>query len=140
MDVSPQAFEKASLASDKLISLIKAYDISFDDERKWQMEGNPSWQNIENIINEVSFYLSWLLRILSWASMYTGVLAPVALGLSKAGDILDIGGAMLQAGISVTLTLPEINGIVEAVPLLTAMMHDTNMNSGMSFDGDILDF
>lgn len=140
MDVSPQAFEKASLASDKLISLIKAYDISFDDERKWQMEGNPSWQNIENIINEVSFYLSWLLRILSWASMYTGVLAPVALGLSKAGDIVDIGGAMLQTGISVTLTLPEINGIVEAVPLLTAMMHDTDMNSGLSLDGDILDF
>ncbi|MDD4295554.1 MAG: hypothetical protein PHC69_01180 [Ruminiclostridium sp.] len=140
MDVSPAAFEKASLTSDKLISLIKAYDISFDDNKKWQMTDNPSWQNIENIINEVSFYLSWLLRILSWASMYTGVLAPVALGLSKAGDVIDIGGAMLQAGISITLTLPEINGIVEAVPLLTAMMHDADMTSEVNYDGNILDF
>lgn len=140
MDISFEAFDKASLASDKLISLIKAYDFSFDDDRKWQMKDNPSWQNIENIINEVSFYLSWLLRILSWASMYTGVLAPVALGLSKVGDLVDIGGAMLQAGISMTLTLPEINGIVEAVPLLTAMMHDASMSSTTNFDGDILDF
>lgn len=140
MDVSVEAFEKASLASDRLITLIKAYDVSFDAEKKWDMAGNPSWQNVDNIINEVAFYTSWTLRILSWASMYTGVLAPVALGLSKAGDLVDIGGAMLQAGVSMTLTLPEINGIVEAVPLLTAMMHHADMASEVNFDENILDF
>lgn len=138
MDVSPEAFENASRASDRLILLIKAYDKSFDTEKKWDMADNPSWQNVDNIINEAAFYASWTLRILSWASMYTGVLAPVALVLSKAGDIVDIGGAMLQAGISYTLTLPEINGIVEAVPLLTAMMHHADMASEITYDGNIL--
>ncbi len=140
MDVSPEAFEKANMASDRLISLIKAYDVSFDAEKKWDMEGNQSWQNVDNIINEVAFYASWSLRILSWASMYTGVMAPVALGLSTAGELVDIGGAMLQAGISTTLTLPEINGIVEAVPLLTAMMHHADMASEVTYDDNILDF
>lgn len=140
MDVSPEAFEKASNASDRLISLIKAYDVSFDNEKKWTMADNPSWQNVDNIINEVAFYASWSLRILSWASMATGILAPVALGLSKAGDIVDISGAMLQTGISYALTMPEINGIVEAVPLLTAMMHEADMGSEVIYDGNIIDF
>lgn len=135
MDVSLEAFEKASMSSDRLIALIKAYDVSFDEEKKWDLAENPSWQHVDNIINEVAFYVSWTLRILSWASMYTGILAPVALGLSKAGDIVDIGGAMLQAGVSMTLTLPEINGIVEAVPLLTGMMHHADTESGINFEG-----
>lgn len=140
MDVSLEAFEKASMSSDRLIALIKAYDVSFDEEKKWDLAENPSWQHVDNIINEVAFYVSWTLRILSWASMYTGILAPVALGLSKAGDIVDIGGAMLQAGVSMTLTLPEINGIVEAVPLLTGMMHHADTESGINFEGNILDY
>lgn len=138
-DASPDAMSQVVHAADRLIALIKAYDVSFDGERKWQLADNPSWQHVTNLINEGSFYVSWTLRILSWASMYTGVLAPVALGLSKAGDIVDIGGAMLQAGISTTLTLPEINGIVEAVPLLTAMMHHAAMTPDRTFEAKILD-
>lgn len=140
LDTNLPSFEKAGNATDQLIQLIRQYDASFDDERKWSMEGNRSWQHVDNMINEIAFYSAWGLRIVSWISLYSGWFAPLSLPMSKIADTIDWGGALLQTGVSFFLTLPEINGIVEANPIAACMMHHSLVDKSAEYGDDILTF
>ncbi len=139
LNLNVDAFKMANSESDRLIHLIKDYKAAFG-MIKASDEANRSYQHIDNMISNLSLCVSWGARFLSWVAIYSGVLAPYGLYLSKFGDLVDIGGAGLQAGLSVFYTLPELNGIVEGIPVFAYMLHESGTKKETIIDGPILNY
>lgn len=124
LKLSKESYQNVSISIDKLISIIKDYERAFDEGGFVDPFNIPSWQDMDNLVNTMSFWTATGVRVLAGATLITGVGAPLALMLSKTGDLIDMLGAVTQAVIASLLTMPETNGLMEAVPLLASMLHN----------------
>lgn len=135
---SEDAFQNTLDAVRQLVSLIKDYEAALSEEMPVSASGTTTWANLDNLINSLSFWIATLIRVLSGLALLTGIGAPEALMLSKMADMIDLLSASAQVAVAAHLTMPELNGIIEAVPILALMMQSANIEEGLLFDEVIL--
>lgn len=137
--LNPDSFKTVCDGVDRLVAIMKDYEKAFGEGLFVTPTDISTWQDVDNLVNMMSFLTSTLVRVVSGITLLTGIGAPIALLLSKIGDIIDLLGAGTQVVIAAFLTMPEMNGLAEAVPLLASMLHNGLSTSDAVFDETIID-
>ena len=138
-NLNSDSFKTVCKSIDQLVSIMKDYEKAFDEGMFVSPTDISTWQDVDNLVNMMSFLTSTLVRVVSGITLLTGIGAPMALLLSKIGDIIDLLGAGTQVVIAAFLTMPEMNGLAEAVPLLASMLHNGLSTTDVVFDENIID-
>lgn len=137
-NLNSDSFKTVCKGIDQLVSFMKDYEKAFDEGMFVSPTDISTWQDVDNLVNMMSFLTSTLVRVVSGITLLTGIGAPMALLLSKIGDIIDLLGAGTQVVIAAFLTMPEMNGMAEAVPLLASMLHNGLSATDAVFDENII--
>ena len=117
---------------------MKKYEMAFSEGFFVDPTNVATWQDVDNLINMMSFISSALAKVVAGVTLLTGYGAPIALVLSKIGDVIDLLGAGTQVIIAAFFTMPETNGLAEAVPLLTSMLHNGLSETDVVFEEKII--
>lgn len=136
--VSPDSFETVCKSIDQLILIMKKYETAFSEGFFVDPTNIATWQDVDNLVNMMSFLTSALVKVVAGVTLLTGYGAPIALVLSKIGDAIDLLGAGTQVIIAAYFTMPETNGLAEAVPLLTSMLHNGLSRENVTFEEKII--
>ena len=137
--LNPDSFKTVCDGVDRLVAIMKDYEKAFGEGLFVTPTDISTWQDVDNLVNMMSFLTSTLVRVVSGITLMTGIGAPMALLLSKIGDIIDLLGAGTQVVIAAFLTMPAMNGLAEAVPLLASMLHNGLSSTDVVFDENIID-
>ncbi len=150
LSLSYSDFQKACEASGGLTKRIREYFAAFEDVEKSYYDqfnqfilGNGdrevNYQHLQNLIDWWLWTMAWSARIAESLLFMLGITAPAAIGMAKAADALDVANASIKLALSVLGQLPDVTGIIEAVPLLSSMMLRTLTEQGVALGDAILD-
>jgi len=136
--INPDSFKTVCESIDQLVLIMKKYEMAFSEGFFVDPTNVATWQDVDNLINMMSFISSALAKVVAGVTLLTGYGAPIALVLSKIGDVIDLLGAGTQVIIAAFFTMPETNGLAEAVPLLTSMLHNGLSETDVVFEEKII--
>ncbi len=151
LQYTKEPFESAAQAAGLLRARIDAYRDALEDLDKSYLDmlrkytvglggsGEVSYQHIENLLDWLFWLTGWVLRVVGCVAPASLIGAPTALVLVKAASLTDLAGASINLGISVYFTVPTLNGLTEAVPLLAAMLGHAAGESGVQIEEPILE-